>query len=85
MLMYLVLTLVLLWDSKRTGCQPWLLWTIAIAIPVIYGGFIEMIQERCCYPRTGDWMDWLADCVGVALAVGGWIIGTKWYERRVAQ
>jgi hypothetical protein len=30
-------------------------------------------------------MDWLADCVGVALAVGGWIIGTKWYERRTAQ
>mgnify|MGYP007119858077 FL=1 len=84
-LMYLVLTLVLLWDSKRTGCQPWLLWTIAIAIPVIYGGFIEIMQDRYCYPRTGDWMDWLADCVGVALAVGGWIIGTKWYERRVAQ
>ena len=85
MLMYLVLTLVLLWDSKRTDCQPRQMWIIAIAIPVIYGGFIEMIQERYCHPRTGDWMDWLSDCVGVVLAVGIWIIGTKWHERRTAQ
>ena len=81
--MYLLLTIILLWDSRRlTPPQSWLIVAIFSAI---YGGFIEVLQEYFFYPRTGDWMDWLADCVGVIIGLGLWIIGVKWYEQRMAK
>ena len=94
-LMYLLLTVVLLWDSKavlgyRFGAEKCCLqsykwWLIVLVFPIVLGGFIEILQEKFFYPRTGDWLDWLADCVGVLMGVGLWIIGQKCYERRMAQ
>lgn len=94
-LMYLFLTWVLLWDSMGTRCYlgangkdkcpSWKLWLTVIIFPVIYGGFIEILQEKFFYPRTGDWIDWLADCAGVLIGVGLWTMGKNWYERRMAQ
>lgn len=80
-IMYLVLTLTLLWDSQQ---RP-KLWWIAAVFSAIFGGFIEVLQEQFFYPRTGDWMDWLADCIGVIVAIIVWLIGVKWYEKRMVK
>ena len=83
--MYLVLALVMLWDNKKVGIQASYSWMIVVLFSAIFGGFIEILQEYFFYPRTGDWMDWLADCTGTWVGTGIWYIGQKWYERRMAQ
>ena len=84
-LVFMVLTLVLLWDSKKAGLQSWRMWVLAMVFPVVYGGFIEILQELYFYPRTGDWVDWLYDTIGMLIGVTIWWIGQKWYERRVVK
>mgnify|MGYP003543467850 FL=1 len=83
--MYLVLALVMLWDNKKVGILASYSWMIVVLFSAIFGGFIEILQEYFFYPRTGDWMDWLADCTGTWVGTGIWYIGQKWYERRMAQ
>ena len=80
-IMYLVLTLTLLWDSQQS---PKLWWIVGV-FSAIFGGFIEVLQEQFFYPRTGDWMDWLADCIGVIVAIIVWLIGVKWNEKRMVK
>lgn len=80
-IMYLLLTLTLLWDSQQ---RPKLWWIVGV-FSAIFGGFIEVLQEQFFYPRTGDWMDWLADCMGVIVAIIVWLIGVKWYEKRMVK
>lgn len=36
----------------------------AILIPILYGGLIEIIQDRYFPERSGDWYDFLADALG---------------------
>lgn len=83
--MYLVLALVMLWDNKKVGIQASYSWMVVVLFSAIFGGFIEILQEQFFYPRTGDWMDWVADCIGTWVGVGIWYIGKKWHERRMAQ
>ena len=83
--MYLVLALVMLWDNKKVGILASYSRMIVVLFSAIFGGFIEILQEYFFYPRTGDWMDWLADCTGTWVGTGIWYIGQKWYERRMAQ
>lgn len=83
--MYLVLALVMLWDNKKVGIPASYSWVIVVLLAAIFGGFIEILQEYFFYPRTGDWMDWLADCTGTWVGTGIWYIGQKWHERRMAQ
>ena len=83
--MYLVLALVMLWDNKKVGIPASYSWMIVVLFSAIFGGFIEILQEQFFYPRTGDWMDWVADCAGTWAGVGIWYIGQKWHERRMAQ
>ena len=82
-LAFMVLTLVLQWDSNRVGLKNGPRWLVVALLPMLYGGLIEVIQEKYFYPRTGDWMDWVADIAGVALSMGLWWIGEKIYERRM--
>jgi VanZ family protein len=84
-MMYLVLALVMMWDSKTVGIKISCSWVVVALFSAIFGGFIEILQEQFFFPRTGDWMDWLADCIGAWVGVGAWYIGHKWYERRMAQ
>ena len=89
--MYLLLIVILLWDSKKVkvhksvGAQRWKIRFIIVFFAAIYGGFIEVLQEHFFYPRTGDLLDWLADCIGVVVGLGLWIIGEKWYEQRMVK
>lgn len=82
---FMLLTLVLLWDSKKIDLKQWKIWSIAILFPALYGGLIEILQQLFFYPRTGEWTDWLADCVGIAMGVIIGLVIQKWYERRMAQ
>ncbi|MBK5722660.1 VanZ family protein [Dysgonomonas sp. Marseille-P4677] len=36
----------------------------AVLIPIIYGGFIEILQAKYFPERSGDWYDFLADVLG---------------------
>lgn len=86
LLMYIALGAVLFWDLCRDKRQGWTLWLTAIIAPILFGGLIEILQENFFYPRTGDWMDWLADSVGTlvgcALSYG---VHRVWYGRRTAK
>ena len=52
-------------DSNQYGFLRWIRLFIAIVLPIVYGGSIELIQQLWFSPRTGNWMDWLADSLGV--------------------
>lgn len=36
----------------------------AFILPILYGGFIEILQNYYFPPREGDWYDFLADTLG---------------------
>jgi len=40
-----------------------------IVFPIVYGGAIEIIQSMYYPPRMGDWFDFLADVLGVLVAL----------------
>lgn len=85
-LMYLGLGATLMWDMLRDRQQGWKLWLIALMVPMVYGGVIEILQENFFYPRTGDWWDWLADIVGtIAGCVAAYSVNHWWRGRRVAK
>ena len=44
---------------------------ICLALPVILGGAVEIIQPAFFAPRTAEWMDWVSDITGV---LSGWFI-----------
>lgn len=73
-LVYMLLTIALLSDSYRAGLGSWRTWLVCVLCSIVYGGFIEILQEQFFYPRTGDWYDWLADVVGVVLGCVIWIL-----------
>ena len=69
-LMYAILGIAICWDSIGLKMRGGLLWLIALVVPMVYGGIIEIVQELWFAPRSGEWMDWLADCIGVIVGVG---------------
>lgn len=52
-----------------------------IAHMLALGGGIEIVQARMAQGRSGDWLDFLADAVGIALAV---LVGRA-LRRRLAE
>lgn len=77
--MYLVLGIVIFWESnrKRKRAMPpvqkmkktkVMLWTFVL--PALMGGLIEILQANCTGGRrSGDWLDFAADSIGAALAL----------------
>jgi VanZ family protein len=59
-----------------------LLWLIALVVPMVYGGIIEIVQELWFAPRSGEWMDWLADCIGVVVGIVLVMIIKRLYSNR---
>lgn len=70
MLMYALLGGIAWWDSTRCGVKAWWRVLVAVVLPILYGGIIEWVQGRWFYPRTGDWVDWMADAIGVLIGCG---------------
>jgi len=44
---------------------------ICLALPVILGGAIEILQPIFFPPRTADWLDWFSNISGV---LSGWFL-----------
>ena len=40
---------------------------LATIISIAYGGLTEMIQEYLVPTRSGDWFDFLSDCIGTGI------------------
>ena len=67
MLAYAVWTVCLLADFSRARIRH--TYILSAAIAVLYGGLMELMQYLFCPLRQGEWLDWLADCIGVVLAL----------------
>ncbi len=74
LLMYFVLGLVLNWDtssasvSSSTQQLKISKQLLVFALPILYGGIIELLQANFFPPRTGEWLDFGANVAGVLLA-----------------
>ena len=65
-------TFTVLWiEYIRQHQKPdyWKLLFWAFIAPIVMSGIIELLQEYCTEKRSGDWLDLLANAIGVALAV----------------
>ena len=51
----------------------------AFIAPIVMSGIIELLQEYCTETRNGDWLDLLANAIGVALAA---LIGLMLFRLR---
>ena len=80
-LMYAILGAVTCWDSIGMKMSGWRLGLIAIMLPIVYGGAIEVIQEQWFAPRSGEWMDWGADCIGVIMGATAIMISKRLYNK----
>ena len=69
-LMYALLGGMAWWDSERCSVKGWWRVLVSVIVPILYGGAIEWVQEQWFYPRKGDWVDWLADSIGVVVGCG---------------
>ena len=64
-------TFTVLWiEYNRQHQQPdyWKLLLWAFIAPIVMSGIIELLQEYCTETRNGDWLDLLANAIGIALA-----------------
>ena len=80
-LMYAILGGIACWDSIGMKMSGWRLGLIAIVLPIVYGGAIEVIQEQWFAPRSGEWMDWGADCIGVIMGATAIMISKRLYNK----
>ncbi|MBR3454526.1 MAG: VanZ family protein [Bacteroidaceae bacterium] len=74
--MYGVLSLCVWWDIyhvRRTLDFDYKDLKRTTFYPIIFGGIMEIVQRYCTFGvRNGDWLDFIANTIGVAL---GFIIG----------
>ena len=82
LLMYTLLGAVATYDSIRFQLSGWRLWLVATLLPILFGGIIELVQEQWFAPRSGEWMDWLADGIGVI--IGAIMIINRLYHKQHA-
>lgn len=67
--MYGVLTMVMLWERGRKPSTPeaapplWLM----LLIPTVMGGLIELAQKYLTTCRSGEWLDFVGDTIGVVI------------------
>lgn len=74
MVMYGVLTLAIWVDYKRSHRQynAWLLFIFAFLAPIAMGGILELMQAYLTTCRSGEWLDLVANTIGVCI---GSIVG----------
>lgn len=68
MIAYLVFALCLAGDCHRARIDARVIYMVALLLPIFYGGLIELIQPYIP-PRSGEWLDWAADCIGAGVGV----------------
>lgn len=65
-----------LWGHRTdSGIRMWHAWTGACLCPVLFSGIVELLQEYATTYRGGDWLDFLANSLGVLLAtLFAWVV-----------
>ena len=69
------LSCVIWWDyahdkkKKGTNTVSFCQFLVLVGVPMLFGGLMELAQQYLTTYRSGDWMDFVADCVGVILAI----------------
>ena len=82
-IMYGGMSLVIWWEYLRQHKTIDSLHVIigTIVLPTLLGGSLEIIQEWFTTYRSGDWLDFTANCIGVGLgALGGYFILPRVYR-----
>ena len=64
-------TFTVLWieyirQHQKPDYEKLMFW--AFIAPIVMSGIIELLQEYCTETRNGDWIDLLANAIGVAIA-----------------
>ena len=80
--LYLFLTIVLIYDFRnhnKFSKNNSIYIVQCILFPIVLGGCIEIAQDKWFYPRTAEWVDWLADILGVTIA----LVVTLFYKRKI--
>lgn len=66
--------------AKRPSLGRWLL--LACCFPILLGGLLELAQAYLTTCRSGDWLDFLANGLGAALATLGVWLGRKVIKKK---
>ncbi len=79
LVMYGGTSAVLWWEYVRHHERlcAWKLWLFAVVGMIMMGGVIELVQAYCTTNRSGEWLDFLADSLGVGL---GALIGLLFWR-----
>lgn len=84
MVMYATLTLAIwvqyLRSHERVCWKRLMLY--GVLLPVVWGGLMELAQAYLTTCRSGDWMDFLANSVGVVIAVLLGLVVVRPYIKR---
>ena len=72
---YGVLWIEYLRQHSRANFTKLFVW--AWVAPILMSGIIELIQEYCTEKRNGDWIDLMANAIGVTLAAIAGTVVTK--------
>ena len=67
MVMYCTLTFAIWFDYKRSHQQynAWRLFIFAFLAPIAMGGVLELMQAYLTTCRSGEWLDFVANTIGV--------------------
>jgi VanZ family protein len=68
-IVYLILTLLMLWSYQRFHSFSLRSLALIAIISIAYGGFIELIQHYLVPGRFGDWLDFVANASGAFLGI----------------
>jgi VanZ family protein len=75
-LIYFGLAVVLIYEyrqHKKDNIHSLSFVFVCLFFPIILGGIIEILQEYFFSPRTGSWLDWFSNILGVLF---GWLLMT---------
>lgn len=75
LLAFCLLAIILVYDLHKAQQANLRTISFATIAAILLGAAIEILQYLFFYPRTGEWSDWLADCIGIAIGLS---IATIW-------
>ena len=77
--MYFTFSFVLIYDGFKVkpGLSRKNIYLVSAFTAVLYGGILEIFQSILTRSRSGDWFDFLADALGVVVALGIWSVLKK--------
>lgn len=84
-LMYGGLTSVVWWEYWKQHSEADRIWlsVCGFLCPVMLGGLLELLQAYATTYRSGDWLDFVANSIGVALGVVLGLVAIRpWWTRR---